>query len=368
MRFIIITFVLIVCVGSSSAKYIIYSDNDSQPLKVFLDNIFTTIGENYSCNSDLLSQPFYGKLDKIYKSKSQVINALKSILRTNHLRVYNGAGGVYIICDLDDDYYNDLVNLDTIINLNLSDSVASRLGLTSLSNGSFRFIGSRQSLNLINSLPKPIKTAIPLSANIEIIELVLDTAISSGLKITNQGLNINLGGVATFFNWSDVSNLEFNTNYSYSDVFRNSSIVYNPKFELTTIDTIDLFYGFETQIEKASFSNSNGSQTEYEFKEVGIDFEIMPYEIVNENQYKLKINIKTSDVLISSEYTKKDFSGVAVFEKNQKKLINSYKNKKVVSEIYRVPFLSSLPVVGSLFKGSKTISKIVYSFVFCEVN
>lgn len=174
------------------------------------------------------------------------------------------------------------------------------------------------------------------SVYIEYLELSKTTAEKLGFSYSDYI------GKAEFFKYTDLFSVSLqalnlgDTNF----IYRNYSSVYD--------STLSVFWGGQKQIKTSSTITESGFLTEnLEFQEIGLKFDI--------NNYQYKYEHSTGE--------DNKITGAGVLLNDTNKIVGSYQLKN--QEVRSVPFLSSIPLVGYLFKHIENISE--WRFIFLRV-
>lgn len=336
--------ILILVFNAYSKKYLVKETSYGVPLKNFLDKVLLeTARINYSAPSEVLSSPYYGSLEGVF-TRSELIGAIKSLMRTQGLQVYTGISQVLIIDKFGNEFYKDLVTKTEIIelpypiynpetfsnyqndDLKISYSVGSKL------------IQAKGTLTEIKRFKEFISTLSNQFQNfrieMQIFEVISDSIIDIGFKY-NQPIPLTKKPSEILSIYAQESLTEINS-------------ISKPLLIMGSRDSSSLFIGTAKGYDN-TIINEFATQTEKVFKEFGLSIDLNSNQL-NDSVISFSINMVASDFVSLDEENKSNYQ--VTFNAQLEELYNLTSLSRLIEkdEVVKIPFISAIPFFGELFK------------------
>ncbi len=170
---------------------------------------------------------------------------------------------------------------------------------------------------------------------------------------------------------------------TYTPIFREAGIILNVTPEIMKDNSIVLKINLETSDFKMQNYITDGKTTYTPiFREAGIILNVTP-EIMKDNSIVLKINLETSDFKMQNYITDEeendyDGQGGSKVSRNLETtvrmkdgdtvFIGGLKKGIIQNSESRIPFISSVPVVGALFKNSSERKEVTDLYIRLKVD
>jgi len=171
------------------------------------------------------------------------------------------------------------------------------------------------------------------------------------------------GGTLSFGVLNDSVNIDIALNILHTQL--ESKLLANPRLLVLDNETATFKSVSEYPYEDLSETSQGGSMTTIKFKDVGVELEVTPH-IARNGMIRLHIIPKFS-VKVSEEFgipvvDSRETDTIALVKDGQTIVIGGLRKREKTKDIYKVPVLGDIPLVGGLFQ-SETESVVTNELV-----
>ncbi len=174
-------------------------------------------------------------------------------------------------------------------------------------------------------------------------------------------------GLKNVFHVSDFTRTAFDVTLDALVQEGKARVLSRPRLACQSGKEAELLVGGEKPVLTSQNVYGSGQSTQVEYKEYGIKLKIKPSVSLEERRIKLGLNVEVSDVGTADflgsanaptakayPLTKRNISTELALNEGQTLAIGGLTRQRLEEDIRRTPFLSDVPVLGSIFRKKTT--------------